>query len=126
MVLLRESFSKSRLYWCCWGAILGLAMLFRTLPIQSGLPYSDYVDEGHVLHQTIDAFNNRSLDVYWYGLPALPAYCAGAALISYRGLYHHSHGHRFQEDLPREQNLASSNQNYDFITPVELIVAGRI
>ncbi len=70
---------KNRVFfWISWGAILVLAILFRILPIRSGLPYSDYVDEGHVLHQTIDAFNNRSLDVYWYGLPALPAYCAGS------------------------------------------------
>ena len=77
--------------------------MFRVLPIRSGLPYSDYVDEGHVLHQTIDAFNNGNLDVSWYGLPALPAYCAGATLLLYGPFYHHFHGHRFQEDLPREQ-----------------------
>ncbi len=126
MVLSRESFAKERiLHWICWGAILALAILFRVLPIRSGLPYSDYVDEGHVLHQTIDAFNNRSLDVYWYGLPALPAYCAGVTLLSYGGFYHHFHGHRFQEDLPHERDLPSSKLNYDFIAPVELIVAGR-
>ena len=127
MVSSRESFPKGRiLYWICWGAILVLALLFRILPIRSGLPYSDYVDEGHVLHQTIDAFNNRSLDVYWYGLPALPAYCAGATLLSYGGFYHHFHGHRFQKDLPHERDLPTSKQNYDFIAPVELIVAGRM
>ena len=127
MVLSRESSAKGRLYsWICWGAILALAISFRVLPIQSGLPYSDYVDEGHVLHQTIDAFNNRSLDVYWYGLPALPAYCAGAILLSYGPFYQHSHGHRFQEDLPRSPNLPSTKVEYDFIAPVELIVAGRI
>ena len=127
MVLSRESFPKDRiLYWICWGAILVLAILFRFLPIRSGLPYSDYVDEGHVLHQTIDAFNNRSLDVYWYGLPALPAYCAGASLLFYGPFYHHFHGHRFQKDLPHERDLPTSKLNYDFIAPVELIVAGRI
>jgi hypothetical protein len=126
-VLLRESFPKARiLFWICWGAILLLAILFRVLPIRSGLPYSDYVDEGHVLHQTIDAFNNRSLDVYWYGLPTLPAYCAGAALFSYGGLYRHFHGHRFQKDLPPKNGFPTSKQNYDFIAPVELLAAGRI
>jgi hypothetical protein len=127
MVSSRESFPKDRIrYWICWGAILVLAILFRILPIRSGLPYSDYVDEGHVLHQTIDAFNNRSLDVYWYGLPALPAYCAGATLLFYGTFYHHFNGHRFQKDLPHERDLPSSKLNYDFIAPVELIVAGRI
>ena len=121
------SFPKNRIrYWICWGSILLLAILFRILPIQSGLPYSDYIDEGHVLHQTIDAFNNRSLDVYWYGLPALPAYCAGVALLSYGRFYHHFHGHRFQKDLPHEGDLPTSKENYDLIAPVELILAGRI
>jgi hypothetical protein len=127
MVSSRESFPKGRtLSWICWGAILLLALLFRILPIRSGLPYSDYIDEGHVLHQTIDAFNNRSLDVYWYGLPALPAYCAGASLLIYGPFYRHFHGHRFQKDLPRERDFPSSKLNYDFIAPVELIVAGRV
>ena len=99
--------------------------LFRVLPIRSGLPYSDYVDEGHVLHQTIDAFNNRSLDVYWYGFSP-PGILHGATLLSYGRLYHHFHGHRFQKDLPHERDLPTSNSNYDFIAPVELIVVGRI
>jgi len=127
MVLSRESSPKGRFVsWISGGAILVLAILLRILPVQSGLPYSDYVDEGHVLHQTIDAFNNRSLDVYWYGLPALPAYCAGAILLSYGPLYHHFHGHRFQKDLPPALDFPSSKLNYDFIAPVELIVAGRM
>ena len=127
MVLSRESSPKGRVFsWIWWGAILALAVLFRVLPIQSGLPYSDYVDEGHVLHQTIDAFNNRSLDVYWYGLPALPAYCAGASLLIYGPFYQHFHGRSFQEDLPRARDLPSTKVDYDFIAPVELIVAGRI
>jgi hypothetical protein len=124
---LRRSSQKARiLYWICSGVIFLVAALFRILPIQSGLPYSDYVDEGHVLHQTIDAFNNRSLDVYWYGLPAFPAYCAGVGLRCYGPFYRHFHGHGFRQDLPREPDLPSSKVNYDFIAPVELIVAGRI
>ncbi len=124
---LRRSSQKARIRsWICWGIIFLLAALFRIVPIRSGLPYSDYVDEGHVLHQTIDAFNNRSLDVYWYGLPAFPAYCAGAGLLCYGPFYRHFHGHGFRQDLPHEPGLPSSKVNYDFIAPVELIVAGRI
>ena len=124
---LRRSSQKARSRsWICWGIIFLLAALFRIAPIRSGLPYSDYVDEGHVLHQTIDAFNNRSLDVYWYGLPAFPAYCAGAGLLGYGPFYRHFHGHGFRQDLPHEPGVPSSKVNYDFIAPVELIVAGRI
>jgi len=126
MGLMRQSFSnKGILSWICLGAIFAAAILFRVLPIRSGLPYSDYIDEGHVLHQTIDAFNNHNLDVFWYGLPPLPAYCTGAALLSYGPLYRHFHGHRFQDDLPREPGPTTTT-NYDFIAPVELIVAGRV
>ena len=77
-----------------------------------------------MLHQTIDAFNNRSLEGSWYGLSALPAYCAGVALLLYGPFYHHFYGHRFQKDLPYDRDLPSSKQNYDFIAPLELIVAG--
>jgi hypothetical protein len=127
MALPRESSAKDRiLYWACWGAILVLAILFRVLPIRSGLPYSDYVDEGHVLHQTIEAFNNGNLDVSWYGLPALPAYSAGATLLLYAPFYHYFYGHGFQDDLPYERGLPSTKRIYDFIAPIELLVAGRI
>lgn len=34
------------LCWTGWGAILVLAIWFRIWPIGSGLPYSDYIDEG--------------------------------------------------------------------------------
>jgi hypothetical protein len=47
-------------------------------------------------------------------------------LLFYGPVYHHFHGHRFQKDLPHEPDLPTSKQNYDFITPVEIIVAGRI
>jgi hypothetical protein len=126
MVLLRRSFSKQGiLLWICWGAVLVVAIFSRVLPIRSGLPYTDYIDEGHVLHQTIDAFNNHNLDVFWYGLPPLPAYCTGAALLVYKPFYRHFHGHRFQDDLPRGPGPTTTT-NYDFIAPVELIVAGRV
>jgi 4-amino-4-deoxy-L-arabinose transferase-like glycosyltransferase len=51
---------------------------------------------------------------------------AGAALFLYGPFYRQLHGHGFQEDLPIDRTLPSSKSNYDLITPVELIVAGRI
>src|SRR4029079_8018577 len=95
-------------YWLCYAIILLLAAAFRFVPIRSGLPYSDYVDEGHVLHQTIDAFEHGNLDVYWYGLPALPCYPAGAALLLYGPFYRQVHGHGFRADLPIDRTLPSS------------------
>jgi hypothetical protein len=59
----------------------------------------------------------------WYGLPASQDI---AGLLIYGPLYHHFHGHRFQEDLPRARDFPSSKLNYDFIARVELINAGRV
>ncbi|MDQ3120291.1 MAG: glycosyltransferase family 39 protein, partial [Verrucomicrobiota bacterium] len=47
-------------------------------------------------------------------------------MVIYGPFYHNFYGHDFQEDLPREPGLPTSKQNYDFIAPAELIVAGRM
>jgi 4-amino-4-deoxy-L-arabinose transferase-like glycosyltransferase len=117
--------SRPVFYWVCWSAILLLAVLLRIVPIRSGLPYSDYVDEGHVLHQTVDWFQQRSLDSRWYGYPTFPAYSAGVALCLYDPLYRHFHGHYVREDLPNERDIPHSRLNYNFIAPIELLLAGR-
>ncbi len=127
MVLLRRSRSKNRiLLWDLLGGDSCRGRSVSILPIRSGPPYIDYIDEGHVLHQTIDAFNNRNLDVSWYGLPPFPAYCAGSAC----SFTHHSTVTSmvtvFRMTSPAEPGLRPPRQNYDFIAPVELILAGRV
>jgi hypothetical protein len=112
-------------YWMCWSAILLLAVLLRIVPIRAGSPYSDYIDEGHVLHQTIDCFQQKSFKSRWYGYPTLPAYSAGAALYLYDPIYRHFHGHHFREDLPNERDIPNSRVNYNFIAPMELLLAAR-
>ena len=109
-----------------WLVLVTLAAVLRLGPIASGLPYSDYIDEGYVLHQAIDLLNNRSFDTGWYGYPSLPAYLTAGALIADGQIYRHFHGHRFRNDLPGEQSVHTSRgDNYDLISPPELIVAGR-
>ena len=90
------------------------------------MPYIDYIDEGYVLHQSIDLLNHRSLDTRWYGYPSLPAYLTVAALIAYSPVYHLVHGHGFREDLPHDRDIhTAKGDNYDLISPPALIVAGR-
>jgi len=109
-----------------WLGLVALAAVLRLGPIASGLPYSDYIDEGYVLHQAIDLLNNRSFDTGWYVYPSLPAYLTAGALIAYGPIYRHFHGHSFRKDLPSKQSVHTSRgDNYDLVTPPELIVAGR-
>jgi hypothetical protein len=45
-----------------WLVLVALAALLRVGPIASGLPYSDYVDEGHILHPAIKILKSKSFD----------------------------------------------------------------
>ena len=106
--------------------LIALAALLRLSPIVSSLPYIDYVDEGYVLHQAIDLLNKRTFDTGWYGYPSLPAYLTAGVLMAESGIYRHFHGHSFRNDLPREESAQTKRRdNYDIISPPELIVAGR-
>ena len=110
----------------CWAGTILIAVLLRAPTICSGLPYIDYIDEGYVLHQSIELLNHRSLDTRWYGYPSLPAYLTVASLIAYSPVYHLVHGHGFREDLPHDRDIhTAKGDNYDLISPPALIVAGR-
>lgn len=118
---------KELSYISCWVAVVGLAAVLRFPTISAGLPYIDYVDEGYVLHQSIELLNQRSLDTRWYGYPSLPAYLTAATLIAYSPIYRAVHGHGFRKDLPNEKSIhTESGDNYDLISPVALIIAGRL
>jgi len=119
------AFSK-QLHLFCWAGAILIAVLLRAPTICSGLPYIDYIDEGYVLHQSIDLLNYRSLDTRWYGYPSLPAYLTAGALIAYSPVYRLMHGHGFREDLPHDRDIhTAKGDSYDLISPPALIVAGR-
>ncbi|MFZ1220374.1 MAG: glycosyltransferase family 39 protein [Chthoniobacterales bacterium] len=121
---LRRPESKDRVLWL---VLIALAALLRLGPIASGLPYIDYVDEGYVLHQATDLLNKRTFDTGWYGYPSLPAYLTAGALIAEGGIYRYLHGHSFRSDLPQEEGgQINRRDNYDIISPPELIIAGRL
>jgi hypothetical protein len=110
-----------------WLTALVLAAGLRFGPLASGVPYIDYIDEGYALHQAIELLNKRTFDTGWYGYPSLPAYLTAGALIAEGPIYRFVHRHGFRKDLPlEEQGGTPQRDNYDLISPPELIVAGRL
>jgi hypothetical protein len=108
-------------------AIIALAAFLRALPIPSTLPYSDYIDEGYVLNQTIDHLNRGTYDCDNYNYPPLPSYLTAAAVMTWNPVYRLLHGHRIYKDLPPESlRITPLGHNYNLLAPVDLIVAGRI
>jgi hypothetical protein len=109
-----------------WFVLVAVAAALRLGPIASGLPYSDYVDEGYTLHQVMEILRSKSLDVRWYGYPSLTSHLIAAEAIAYAPAYRYFHKRSFWKDLPREDDLhLETGDNYDLITPPELVFFGR-
>jgi 4-amino-4-deoxy-L-arabinose transferase-like glycosyltransferase len=114
-------------YWLGGVVVLLIAAALRVAPAFTSLPYIDYIDEGHVLQQSIELLSHRTLDTRWYDYPPLPAYLTSIAMLAYSPVYHLRHGHRLRQDLPTEKQLHTADgDEYDLIAPPEIIVAGRL
>jgi hypothetical protein len=110
-----------------WLALAVLAALLRLIPIGSGLPYIDYVDEGHILHPAIGILKARSFDSSIYTYPPLTSYLVVGAIKAYSPLYRMAHHRQLQDDLPTDEDLKTSlGDRYDLITPPEVIWLGRL
>ena len=110
-----------------WLVLFALAALLRLGPIASGLPYIDYVDEGHILHPAIGILKARSFDSSIYTYPPLTSYLVVAALKGYAPLYRMVHKRELRDDLPSDQELKTSlGDHYDLISPPEIIWLGRL
>jgi hypothetical protein len=108
-------------------AIVALGGFLRLRPIPGTLPYSDYIDEGYVLNQTIDHLNRRSYNCDYYFYPPLPSYLTAAAMITWNPIYWLLHGHRVYKDLPPEgTRMMPLGHNYNLLAPVDLLVAARL
>lgn len=107
-------------------AITVVAAFLRLWPIASGLPYIDYVDEGHVLHQAIKVMQEKTYDVGLYQYPALPAYLIAAGTVAYSPAYRLTHDRSLLKDLPPASQFHSPlGEVYDLISPPSLIVVAR-
>jgi Dolichyl-phosphate-mannose-protein mannosyltransferase len=110
-----------------WFVLLALAALLRLGPIASGLPYIDYVDEGHILHPAIGILKSKSFDSSVYTYPPLTSYLTIAAIKAYAPFYQMVHKRELTDGLPSDHDLKTSlGDHYDLITPREIIWLGRL
>jgi hypothetical protein len=110
-----------------WFVLVAVAALLRLGPIASGLPYIDYVDEGHILHPAIGILKSESFDSSVYTYPPLTSYLTVAAIKGYAPFYRIFHHHDLRKDLPADQDLHTElGDRYDLVTPPEIIWLGRL
>lgn len=110
-----------------WLILVGLAAFLRFAPIGSHLPYIDYVDEGHVLHPAIGILQAKTFDSSVYTYPPLTSYLTIAAIKAYSPIYRLIHHHKISQDFPADRDFHTSlGDNYDLITPPEIIWLGRL
>ena len=109
-----------------WLVLVALAAIVRLGPITSGLPYVDYVDEGHVLHPAIGILKSKSFDSSVYTYPPLTSYLTIAAIKAYAPFYRIFYHHKLWKDLPADQDFHTElGDRYDLVTPPEIIWLGR-
>ncbi len=110
-----------------WLALVALAAVLRLGPIASGLPYSDYVDEGHILHPAIRILKSKHLETSFSTYPPLTSYLTVVAIKSYAPFYRLFHHHKLWKDLPSDRDFHTDlGEHYDLLTPPEIIWLGRL
>ncbi|MEY2579499.1 MAG: hypothetical protein QOI49_2323 [Verrucomicrobiota bacterium] len=110
-----------------WLILVVLAAFLRFAPIGSNLPYIDYVDEGHVLHPAIGILQAKTFDSSVYTYPPLTSYLTIAAIKAYSPIYRIIHHRKISEDFPADRDFHTPlGDNYDLITPPEIIWLGRL
>jgi hypothetical protein len=110
-----------------WLVLVGVAAFLRFAPIGSHLPYIDYVDEGHVLHPAIGILQAKTFDSSIYTYPPLTSYLTIAAVKVYSPIYRLIHHHKISEGFPADRDFHTPlGDNYDLITPPEIVWLGRL
>lgn len=110
-----------------WLVLLALAALLRLGPTASSLPYIGSVDEGHILHPAIAILKAKNFDPDIDAYPPLTSYLIVVATKGYAPFYRIFHHHKLRNDLPSDRDFYTSlGENYDLITPPEIIWLGRL
>jgi 4-amino-4-deoxy-L-arabinose transferase-like glycosyltransferase len=110
-----------------WLILLVLAALLRLGPIASGLPYSDYIDEGYNLQVAIRVLKSGKFDTNFSTYPPLTSHLVLAALKGYAPFYRILHHHKLSKDLPADRDFYTElGEQYDLITPPDVIWIGRL
>ena len=104
-----------------WLAVLLLALGLRLPSVWAGLPYTNYIDEGHIFHRVVRMVHTGSWDPGWYLYPSLPLYAVAATVSVYRPIYSAFH------DRPLAADLSPfPPRYYDQVAPAEVLVLGRL
>jgi len=110
-----------------WLVLVVLASFLRFAPIGAHLPYIDYVDEGHVLHPAIGILQAKTFDSSVYTYPPLTSYLTIVAIKAYSPIYRIVHHRKITQDFPADRDFHTPlGDNYDLITPPEIIWLGRL
>lgn len=104
-----------------WIAVLLVATLVRLPTLTAGLPYLNYVDEGHVLHHVIHHLDRGTWVPDTYSYPTLPFYIVTAAALAYSPVYAAVHGRSLRDDLSPMPSIY-----YDIVLPTDLLILGRL
>jgi 4-amino-4-deoxy-L-arabinose transferase-like glycosyltransferase len=103
-------------------AIVGLGAIVRALPINSGLPYTTYVDEGHYLKPAAHMVAGSTWQVGRYEHPyqhptlLYDLTAAGAELARLGGVH----------DVVGQARTTTRSSVYDVVEPDALILSGRV
>lgn len=100
-------------------AVLAAAFAIRAPLVLPSLPYLGYIDEGHVLHPVLTLLRTGGWDPQWYLHPSLTIYLITLLVQVIRPAYFLVNGHSLLQDLP------IGTEFYDFVSPPEVILAGR-
>ncbi|HYO13275.1 MAG TPA: glycosyltransferase family 39 protein [Thermoanaerobaculia bacterium] len=104
-----------------WLAILAVAAAVRLPALRTGLPYIGYVDEGHVVHHAVTLLAKGTWDPGWYIYPTLPIYAVALPALAWSPVYAALHDRPLREDLSPSPAIY-----YDFVSPADLLVLGRL
>src|ERR1700709_353101 len=101
--------------------ILAVPPLVRLPALTAGLPYTGYIDEGHVLHHAAYLLAHHTWEPDTYAYPTLPFYLVAGAALAWSPVYEQIHGEPFLDDLS-----PSPPEYYDVLEPPDLVVVGRL
>lgn len=100
--------------------VLLVAAIVRAPFVVPSLPYLAYVDEGHTLHHVAALLRNGGWDPGWYAYPSLTLSLIAGAFRALAFSFRIGGGRDLLSELPADAAF------YDFVTPPELIFAGRV
>lgn len=98
-----------------FAAVLVGAGVLRAWTLSAALPYTSYVDEGHVLHPAARMIARGTWDPGKYQYPSLPIEVIAAVTRVLGGAH-----------VVRDAKVADRSPYYDLVAPASMITLGRI